>query len=341
MTALTAIRFFAALWVVCYHFRDQLSFDIDRFTPLFKQRPVGVDFFFILSGFVLAHVYADDVCARRFDYRRFLHKRIARIYPLHIATLGVLVAFALLLMAAHIAPRGTTKYDWSQIPLHLTMTHAWGLTDHLSWNIPSWSISAEFAAYLLFPLLTLAQFRLPPRWGLPLAIALLTSTWMFTQMVLGRDLTGFQYDGVVRILPEFFLGLALWRVRGGARPIYFWVTLAVMLVAIQLGAPRYAIVAALAVLVWSGSALSAPRWLVLLGEASYSLYMIHALTQTFGFGALDHIWPHRGAMASLLAVIGVIAVTVLLSIASYAWFEKPARAWLTRDRRAAKLTAPS
>src|SRR5258705_5569923 len=82
--ALTGLRGVAAFWVVLFHMEWGSSI------PIIEKGYLGVDVFFILSGFVLMHVYAGFETTD-FDYVRFIKARIARIYPLHI--------FALLLLA--------------------------------------------------------------------------------------------------------------------------------------------------------------------------------------------------------------------------------------------------
>lgn len=330
MRALTAIRFFAALWVVLYHFRDQLAFCIDDVTLVFANGPLGVDFFFVLSGFVMAHVYSESVRTGTFDYRNFLRKRFARLYPLHLVTLLALVLLAAAMSAAGISANNAAKYDWSQLPWHLLLIHAWGVTDQLSWNIPSWSISAEFAAYLLFPLLMAMQLRVGRGIGVAVAAIVLIAFWLATVAVTGSDLTRLQEWGVIRIIPEFFLGIALWRVRPGRQPLILIAAVIALLLLLHFGAPRFAAFVLLAALVWSASAFDAPRWLVYLGEASYSLYMIHAIVQTVAFNAIDRIMPSQNPAMSLALVGGVTLLCVLLSIASYEMIEKPARKWLTR-----------
>src|SRR5215468_10370217 len=83
---LTSLRFIAAIWVLLYHFRDHLGLDLGRI-GLVANGYLGVDLFFTLSGFILAHVYLGEVESGRFAYGRFLRNRIARIYPMHVAAL--------------------------------------------------------------------------------------------------------------------------------------------------------------------------------------------------------------------------------------------------------------
>lgn len=166
--SLTAIRGVAAWWVALYHFHLEMP-------PLgggFAERLLGqgflaVDLFFTLSGFVIALNYTGafaTLTAR--DYGRFLGRRLARIYPLHVVTLLLFLANPLaILLFSHSGAPGQ-RYDPVYYLLSLLLLQNWGFVNHLAWNIPAWSISAEWGAYLLFPLLARAVW---PRLRTPAA----------------------------------------------------------------------------------------------------------------------------------------------------------------------------
>jgi peptidoglycan/LPS O-acetylase OafA/YrhL len=162
LASLTPLRGIAALWVVIFHFCWYFpGVHPERYTGAVYKGYLAVDMFFVLSGFVITHVYkegfAHRVTGRR--YREFLKARVARIYPLHITVLLLFVATATAERAANYALRGS----FEPIPLlgerslggllaNLVMLQGLWARE-LSWNDPSWSISLEFLAYLLFPLL--------------------------------------------------------------------------------------------------------------------------------------------------------------------------------------------
>ena len=82
---ITALRFAAALWVAIYAFWENLAGV--GLPGLVAKGYLGVELFFVLSGFILSHVYLQAAGEKRFSYRGFLWARIARVYPLHLATL--------------------------------------------------------------------------------------------------------------------------------------------------------------------------------------------------------------------------------------------------------------
>ena len=157
---LTALRFYAAMWVVLFHYWPKLAVG---WTPDFVLRGyLGVELFFVLSGFILWAVYRPALETGRFRYGSFLWARLARVYPLHIATLaGVgLMAFAAVKAGFGIDP---AILSWASLPANLFMVHAWGLAPEAGWNHPSWSISAEWFAYLSFPIFGWAALALKSR----------------------------------------------------------------------------------------------------------------------------------------------------------------------------------
>jgi peptidoglycan/LPS O-acetylase OafA/YrhL len=163
--ALTGLRAVAATWVVLYHltwlssaYLDGLSF----LRPLFQAGWTGVELFFVLSGFVIARSYLDDMGTRwRFGGTfRFLFNRVARVWPAY--ALMTVFAFAWLVVIGHlgwavdvVAPH--PERSLAELGAQLTMTQSWGWpgVSGLAFNAPGWSIASEFFAYLTFPVLAL------------------------------------------------------------------------------------------------------------------------------------------------------------------------------------------
>lgn len=187
---------------------------------------LAVDLFFILLGAVLYLVYAGEMRSGRFSFTRFAWRRVARLYPVHLVTLAA--AVVILQGGAALGVRGRPlPYDLSEMAvLHLSLLHAWGITPTGGLNYPSWSLSAEAFAYLLFPLLAAVVLRLRPGTAVALSTlsllgfaGLLQSVWPVEWRPAAGDLvlTRMENDfGALRILPEFCLGLEH-RSRGGDR----------------------------------------------------------------------------------------------------------------------------
>jgi peptidoglycan/LPS O-acetylase OafA/YrhL len=350
LPSLTPLRGVVALWVVLYHYCGTAQFlpnlDITPHSYLISKGYLAVDMFFILSGFVMAHVYR-----RAFSegvgehYRSFLVARIARLYPLHIF---ILALFVLAAMASQFMT-GPATGSFEGIPL--SGPRSWGAiianifmlqglaAEQLSWNYPAWSISVELVAYLAFPFALPAIARAPNPVRLVLATLLFAMLAWLAAMTKG-DLD--QWNGpitLVRCMPEFLLGTLLYFVFRdyGKR---FWLNadfavlsvLVATLACLHFGAPDLLIVSLFAALVLlavsNGGAfakLTNIGPLIWLGEISYSLYLIHGLIQFMaskGLGALGI--QHTAALSSgqsLALMMLMLALCIFCASATYTGIE--------------------
>ncbi|MDP2225969.1 MAG: acyltransferase [Moraxellaceae bacterium] len=336
---LTSLRFFAAFWVVLFHYWPALA---TATTPLFVAKGyLGVELFFILSGFILCHVYRSEVETGRFAYGNFLWARLARIYPLHLATLigmGVLAAAA---GAAGFAV-DPNILSWESLPANLLLVQAWGLAPVAGWNHPSWSISAEWFAYLTFPLFAWAALALKSR---PLVAVTLAAVFMALlyagfEVLAGHPLTLATIRwGALRIVPCFALGCALhslWRERagGGRRSALTGAAIsgAAALFAAAAGLSDTLIVLSTAALIFylarlaqAGSQVLCAPILIYLGEISYSIYMVCVPWKiVFANGAASLLKLEGGQLPLGLWLVLLIGVVPLAAL-SYHLIEKPAR----------------
>jgi peptidoglycan/LPS O-acetylase OafA/YrhL len=170
---------------------------------------LAVDFFFCLSGFVIYLSYHNRIIDHQHGVRRFIVKRLARIYPLHLLTLGfyVLVVVALLTISEN--RRIPAWLSQETFFLNLFLIQNWGFHDGIFWNTPAWSISAEFFAYLVFPFILL-KGKLNKRSMLTLMLLCLAAV-----VVLRMAAYWLQVDdmnqrigryGLFRCVFEFFMG---------------------------------------------------------------------------------------------------------------------------------------
>ena len=346
---LTSLRFIAAFWVLLYHFKDHLGLGMGQF-GLVADGYLGVDLFFTLSGFILAHVYLTSLEGGRFGYGGFLKNRIARVYPMHLAALGaMLVLFA----GAAILGVGESNPDafrLSDLPAHLFMVHAWGTTPSVGWNFPSWSISAEWLAYLLFPLvagLVLKAKRWSGAFAAGAVVLCLFSFWALDNLSavfpgVGQNFSQMTAQiGALRILPSFLLGVALYAFgREHAAPkSWAWPIVAVsagwVVAVTTLGWWEGLTWFGLAGLLYglaetSRHGVDAPmsgRVFVFLGAASYAMYMIHLPIDIVWFHALEKFGVTETSDLALRvgATVGVFVVSIAASAVAYLVIEEPTR----------------
>lgn len=350
LNPLTSLRFLAAFWVLLYHFKDHLGLNLGRI-GFVTDGYLGVDLFFTLSGFILAHVYLAEVEGGRFGYGDFLKNRIARVYPMHLAALGAMIVLFVGASAMGAGVGSPDAFKLSDLPAHLLMIHAWGATEAVGWNFPSWSISAEWGAYLLFPLI--AGLVLKARnatWMLGGALALCLASFVTLDnlhLLPGYEHVGQNFSqmtaqiGALRILPSFVLGVALYNFgrKVSAPAQWAWpiaLTSAFWIIAVTtLNLWEGLVWFGLAGLIYglaetsrhNADAPMAGKRFVFLGAASYALYMIHLPIDIVWFHALERVGIDDNASLALRigALVGVFVVCIIASIFAYLWLEEPAR----------------
>jgi peptidoglycan/LPS O-acetylase OafA/YrhL len=355
LPSLTGLRGAAALWVVLYHFGN-LYFPASQpnvVVNIIQKGYLAVDLFFLLSGFVLAHVYLNDLAVNGPKaVWTFFQARIARLYPLHLLILMLFIIDA--------AVRSLIAHVISGEPLHVKLFGAQSVVataanvlmiqgikaSELSWNYPTWSISVEFVAYLLFAIAA-AHFYRPASRSTRLWLGFTAAWLVFFSWLVGGDFN--QWDGwsaFGRCIPEFFIGVLLYVFARDGRPFSGLNLLtACLLVAvpalIQSGAPDLLVVFVFASMVpilvrSSGLAtkiLNASP-IVLLGEVSYALYLIHGLVQITVSRLLAGISISDQALSpaySVALMVGLVTLSLLFAYFAHELVELPARRNLKRQ----------
>lgn len=339
---LTSARGIAAWYVVLYHIRESASGSLPQgVIDFFAKGYLAVDFFFVLSGFVIWLNYRSLLGTHRFRaVPHFLWRRLSRIWPLHLLVLLGAVGFALACVATGRAP--PPDYRWDTLPFHLLLLQNWGFLPHLGWNVPAWSISCELGAYLLFPLLvTGIDWEKTPTPLLIGALGLLMLGLFAFFTVMGKPLLGndIPHLGLPRCLFEFAMGTivaALWlRWREAPkRPATIAAALSVAgLIAYFLDAPEtlalpFVFVAFLLLLALTSEMRNPMKGRVLhwFGEISYATYLAHAfLYMIFKIAFVSDV---RNVPLPLIGLFLLIVVAV--SAALYHGFELPAQKWMNR-----------
>ncbi|MFN7110124.1 MAG: acyltransferase family protein [Brevundimonas sp.] len=333
---ITALRFGAAIWVAVYTFWENLAGAGS--SGLVDKGYLGVELFFVLSGFILSHVYLQSAGEKRFSYRGFLWARVARVYPLHIATL---VGVGLLAAAALVAGMSVdgNVLSWASLPANLLMVHAWGLAPVAGWNHPSWSISAEWFAYLCFPLFAFVFWRAreKPVAAVVGAAAFLAVLYYGFERVAGFPLTEATIRwGALRIVPCFALGCALYLVYRKAPLKAPWTASAVsfglMVLSAALGLWDGITVLLAGALILSLASLPNERagWLaskpaVYLGEISYSVYMVCVPWKLLAVNLAAKLTDAPDKQLQLFVWLAILALLPVVAAVSYHLVEHPAR----------------
>ena len=256
-----------------------------------------VDFFFVLSGFVIAHAYAGKLSTRR-DLFAFVIRRFGRLWPLHFALLmfvlgAALIKFAARGMGADIEITSNANNTPYSFVTNLLFLHSFGLHDTVTWNTPSWSIGAEFLTNLMFGI----AFLLAP-WGrISVALALAAVGAVDLLVFSEKNIDTSAQFGLFRCMYGFFIGYVIYRIavaegmpslRGhrAASVFEFACLIAIALFVALASGSRWQMLApfVFAVAIWVFAAeqgivsrlLKTPA-IAIIGLLSYSIYMTHQI----------------------------------------------------------------
>lgn len=361
--ALDSWRGICALLVAAHHLEVH---GFIYWQPAIRNAWLLVDFFFVLSGFVIAHTYGEKLTQRE-ELEPFVIRRFGRLWPLHVTVLAALVLLELSrLVISHWHPiageRAAFVADRSvyAVITNLLLVQALGVHPYETWNGPAWSISTEVFTYLVFAAVCFAVPKRSTRSivSFVLAFASVVVLARFSQFGMRET---FQW-AVPRCLYGFFLGTLsyeAWRL--GASRIFDGTiaegTMIVLVIAFIAFVPGQAALEylatplfCLAVLVFAGergtiSHLLTKRAPAALGRWSYSIYMVHTLVLVVFFSGvhvaeavLGQHWlihlPNGQAVVDLgneaenSALFAIyLAATVGLAALSWRFIELPGQAF--------------
>ncbi len=352
LPGLTPLRGIAALGVAIFHFQIYFVRFIDKDKSMFIDKLyLMVDLFFIMSGFLILHVYKDYFAEKitLASFRKFIVARFARVYPLHFITLALLIGL-------YMVQRSNleSSYDPHAIASHIFLLHSFPLNKELTWNVPSWSISAEWWSYILFPVLCLFIVK-NKKLAVPVLLLCVIACYILLLFYVPRndaptngelhnlDIT---YDyGFLRSIAGFTTGMLLYLVYSingvkkiFGRDIFCGIFILLVIAALQFGLPDIVFIPAFCILVLlltcnNGKIARAfnNKALNYLGDISYSVYMLHFLLIVFAgkaafkFGLrFDYekgLPFYKGAAICVMYVL----VLLVLSAMSYRFVEKPCR----------------
>jgi len=326
------VRFFAAFYVVLFHTlpflksRFQLNSGLEHFL---SNGNLAVAFFYLLSGFILAYTYEGKVENLR-DYVRYLRARFARIYPVYLLALLMILPFQLkTALVARLAV--------------LFMVQAWnpaypGLAG--AWNYPAWSLSVEAFFYVTFPVFLIAMSKCSARTlRLVMSVFLLVSVVLHTPTMVLGVWNGTTYGLLIPLpvlrLPEFLVGVALGLLflRSGQRPrrsvlFYLAAASAVVVLSLPIGNWVSIVMIPASYMLYElafSDALPARLFssgpLVLLGGASYAIYLLQYPVRAW----TKLLFSYAGASFSFLGIALTPVLLTVFSIAVFRYWEEPVR----------------
>ena len=367
---LTPLRGLAALMIVVFHFEELITrFVKPENSMIIRKSYLMVDLFFIMSGFVMLHVYGEKFQQnlQSGQFFKFIRARFARLYPLHLFTLLLIVG---LFYGTH-SPADPVQNP-AAIPTHLLLLQSFGIHSIFTWNVPSWSISAEWWCYLLFPLFVI----MISKYKNSIYLLLLVSALLYVSILYFLPRVNFfapslpaphnldvTYDyGFLRGLAGFMAGMVSYTIYQQQRLGVFLGSditcigsIILTLVAMHIGVNDIIYIPIFMLLVITIAAnkkiihkIFLLKPLQYLGTISYSIYMVHTIlifaiavpfVQKMGYvynGPQSLTMPPwAGFGTCLLFLLSVIAVSSI----TYFLIEKPCRIWINGKNKNAVATS--
>ena len=366
--ALDGLRGLAALYVLFFHVTWLNHFSQ---STLVRNGYLAVDLFFVLSGFIMAASYGQRLNSFS-DGLTFLRRRFFRVYPMHAFVLLAMTALECLKVVAWTAGGPVDQAPFSQgygagyLALNALFVQGFGFADRTSWNVPSWSVSAEFLAYILFAVLTIVGFF---RHRALIFIAALAAFAGYAALSYSFETLDLTYRfGIFRCLAGFAIGVAVFelKLRGGlgkldslsfaATSAIEIIVLAATILALSVVTDRWSalIVPFFAVLILvfqkDGGMIShllARDWPQAMGRLSYSFYLVHvpirivasSMLVKLGIPAIRNATDQQILQVPLwlgdLMIVAFIAISLLVSSVTFKTIEEPARmfgrSWRKRE----------
>jgi peptidoglycan/LPS O-acetylase OafA/YrhL len=364
LSNLTPLRGIAALLVAIFHFEMAIArFVPANLTMFFEKCYLMVDLFFIMSGFVILHVYKDDFASHieKNSLRKYIIARFARIYPLHFFSLLLLVILVIVFSPPGTYPNAIEN-PWA-IPTGFLLLHSYYIHDIYTWNIPSWSISAEWAAYLLFPVLALFMHKkkLPALITLGLFVIaayisimyfLPRRNFLYPSIPVPHNLNTTYDYGFLRGIAGFITGMIVYKLYQwpSVKKVFHKDIIAGAIILSLVLALHFAVSDAFCIILFAALVLSFAlnngslhtfcnnRFVQHIGKISYSIYLMQIFLQepfskglrlpgVVGFGrGKQNINFSSGLGYALIYLALLIAIS---SITYYA-IELPCRKWINR-----------
>jgi len=349
LSSLTGLRGVAALWVMLYHgslLGPALGARWLGRLDLLHAGWIGVDLFFVLSGFILMWTHgAEFVRPSPAGVRRFAALRLLRVYPLSLAVLALIALLAVLdpVFVAAIRAKGPDNLSAGAFLRTALLATRWIGGTGGDWNQPVWSLSAELVGYAAFPLLawSLARRSLGPS-----LIVAGTALGLLAGFQLAAGIVGLntidQVSALVRMGCGFTAGVAACRMRqtlpeAAARwaPAVALGCCLVLLAAIQAKAGFILAPALFAGLILALSFQSgavdralAARPILWLGRISFPLYLLHLTPLNW---MIAHLGPARlGELAATGLLLAYGAACLGCANLLHRLVEQPAHRWARR-----------
>jgi len=340
---LTFTRFLAAISIVIYHYAKHVfPFNHNSVEFIFRQANIGVSYFFILSGFVMIIAYKNK---GKIEFRKFIKRRFARVYPVFFLAIIILLIYYTIL---------GKPIDYKGLLLNITIIQSWVPGKALSFNTPGWSLSVEMFFYLCFPFLFNHFYK---KYTFKKLIFPVLVLFIVSQIVLHLLRYSSFYDGYpsnshdltfffpLMHLSEFLIGnlaglffIREIKVKNYDLQITGLLIVILILLKFNIGINFHNgmmgfLFIPLIILISANNGyltkVSNNKFLVFLGELSYSIYILQKPVYTWINGIMKYFNIYNAVAIFYTSLIALL----LFAAISYKFFEIPLRKMINKSNR--------
>lgn len=360
---LDGLRGVAAILVIWYHVFEGFAFAGGGIIQSINHGYLAVDFFFILSGFVIAYAYDDRWAKKKLTLKSFFKRRLIRLHPMVI--MGAVIGLIAYLMQGGVTWEGT-HVGISMVTVAFLCAMFFipaipgagydvrGNGEMFPLNGPAWSLFFEYIGNILYALFVR---RLSDKWlAVLVAVLGVAVVWYTTADVAGYGMFGVGwtldvanfFGGLIRMLFPFTMGMLIQhhfkpiKIRGA-----FWICSVILIVLFHVPFiegneyiclnglyEAFCIVCVFPLLIWmAASGVTTDKFSTgickFLGDISYPVYIVHyPLMYLFYAWLIDNKYYTLGETWPI--AIAVCVLSVVLAYACLKLYDEPVRKWLTK-----------
>lgn len=301
-----------------------------------------VDFFFILSGFIISLAYEHRI-SKGLSFKSYFISRLGRIYPLHFFTLILCLLVLVIKQFSGLKFHFLSSSSVASFFSNFFLIHSLGIHNELTWNFPSWSISVEFYTYLLF-FLGLKIYDKKKNIKIPIIISF--ACYMTLLIWSKKSIGSYSYDlGILRCIGGFYFGVCIYRFQNKFnlkifKHIYLLETLSIFFLIFLFTITKYTsfrldlffiLVFGIIILVYAkkengflGKIFNS-KILKTIGRYSYSIYLMHSFVITIVIIFTKYILRRNSAdfsgYQSVIINFSIIIITLIISKYTFKYIE--------------------
>jgi len=331
---LELLRFLASLCIVIFHWgfsfavldlAENKTFN-NVFEKLYLHGGVAVSIFFVISGIVFSNIYLDE--KNNSSFRNFFVKRFARLYPLHILTLFLIIIVQFLFLKNFGSYQLYADNNFYHFILNIFFLLGFGLEDGKSFNQPVWTVALEIYIYFIFFFLItfIKKYQISSVILVYLLILLIDKTNFINLNFKGRNLS--YATPFIDFARLFFSGVFIFLIEKRFRNSKYLLIVTISLFVFSIIGKFYfficlpSIVMLFVLLDKITTSMQIRKVFEILGSLTYAMYLIHTVSFLYLLFILK-IFDGVSFFSSNYSFILYMIVTILLSLLSFNYFEKP------------------